>query len=203
MIMYDENDIERWPPYQIDIVAIVRWIYENFFAFLGDFDHFVDVMSSWWYVFSIISFTFSTVLLLGFVYAMIRYAQVSEEEQQRLREAEQAYRAAHGAQDENVRWKQILAHVESDNPNDWRLAVIEADIMLDELLDSLGYIGQSIGDKLKGARPEIFRSVQDAWDAHKVRNEIAHRGSDFVLTQRAARTAIAQYEHVFNEFDFI
>lgn len=203
MIMYDENDIERWPPYQIDIVAVVRWIYETFFSFLGDFDRFLEVTSSWWYVFSILSFTVSTLLLLGFIYAMIRYAQVSEEEVQRLRDAEQAYRVAHGEHDENVRWKQVLAHVESDNPNDWRLAIIEADIMLDELLDSLGYIGQSVGDRLKGARPEIFRSVQDAWDAHKVRNEIAHRGSDFVLTQRAARTAISQYERVFTEFNFI
>jgi len=75
--------------------------------------------------------------------------------------------------------------------------------MLEQMLDNAGYVGASIGDKLKTANPASFTTVQDAWDAHRVRNEIAHAGSDFVLTKRVAQETIIKYERVFREFGVI
>lgn len=158
--------------------------------------------ADWWYIFSIASFAISVLLLLGIIYSMTRFSQLAEEEQETLRDAEHAYRSTHAAAGEHARWPQILARVSSDDPNNWRLAIIEADIMLDELLDSLGHQGTSIGDRLKTVDPHSFRTIEDAWEAHKVRNAIAHRGSDFVLTKRAAQEAITRYRHVFEEFKF-
>lgn len=201
--MPDENNITF--SYQIDVEGLVRWLYDHVvgFFYTGDFDSFYTTLADIWYFFSIASFALSALLLTGIIYAKIRYSQVSEQEQALLREAERAYNETRKAGDENVKWQQVLAHAGSENPNDWRLAIIEADIMLDDLLESVGYTGMSIGEKLKSARPEVFKTVQDAWDAHKVRNQIAHRGSDFVLTKRATQQAIAQYERVFREFEHI
>lgn len=103
----------------------------------------------------------------------------------------------------NKRWDMVVAHVQSDNPSDWRLAILEADIILDELLDHLGYVGDTIGDKLKSADNSRFRTLNDAWEAHKVRNTIAHEGHEYVLTQRESQRVIALYRNVFREFDYI
>lgn len=103
----------------------------------------------------------------------------------------------------NDRWQRVVAHVGSDNASDWRLAILECDIILDELLDKLGYIGGTIGDRLKSATTAEFRTLNNAWEAHKIRNAIAHEGQDFTLTQREARRIVGLYETVFREFDFI
>lgn len=103
----------------------------------------------------------------------------------------------------NKKWERVLMHAQSNNPSDWRLAIIEADIMLDELLDVQGYRGETIGDKMKGIEKSDFLTLDQAWDAHKVRNLIAHEGSSFVLTEREARRVIDLYKTVFEEFKFI
>lgn len=101
------------------------------------------------------------------------------------------------------RWDTVQTHVESQNPNDWRQAVIEADIILGELLTKLGYKGEGIGEQLKRANKGDFNTLDDAWEAHKVRNELAHAGSDFPFSQHDARKVIHQYRKVFEEFFYI
>ena len=201
--MPDQNDIVFIPSFQLDVEGILSRLYILFTGYGGGIDGAREVVANWWYLFSIISFIFSALLLVGITYAMIRYSELRTREEARLREQERAFRLAQAAAGENARWQSVTAHISSDNPNDWRVAIVEADIMLDELLDSLGYAGATIADKLKAARPEAFRSIEDAWEAHKVRNAVAHRGGDFVLTRRATDTAIAQYRQVFEEFKFI
>ena len=190
-------------PYSLNIETILRGIYNLIFGSGRDFDSFLGTLSGIWQTYSIFSFIISALLLFGTLYAMFRFNQIIGEEKEQLRAAEHAYRHAHGEIEENARWKQVLDHVASENPNEWRLAIIEADIMLGELLEEKGYVGTSIGEQLKTARPEVFRTLEDAWAAHKLRNQIAHRGSDFVLTKRVAQDAITQYRHVFDEFNFI
>ena len=93
-----------------------------------------------------------------------------------------------------------MAHGNSDSPNDWKLAIIEADIILDDVLKQQGYAGNSLGERLKSISPSQLESLQDAWEAHKVRNKIAHEGADFVLTKRLAQETITKYQRVFTEF---
>ena len=103
----------------------------------------------------------------------------------------------------NQRWADIEKRLEISNPSEWRVAIIEADILLGEVLDGAGYVGATIGEQLKSANPNNFGTVEVAWQAHRVRNEIAHASSDFVLTHKLARETITQYKRVFNEFGAI
>jgi hypothetical protein len=103
----------------------------------------------------------------------------------------------------NEKWTRVIEHLNSTNPSDWRLAIIEADIMLDELLTSLRYHGDSIGEKLKAVEPSDMKTLDAAWEAHKVRNRIAHAGSDFELNEREAKRVIALFESVFKEYQII
>ena len=100
-------------------------------------------------------------------------------------------------------WQAVLVHLESTNESEWKLAMIEADNILAELTRDLGYPGDELGERLKLARPEEFKTVQSAWEAHKLRNRIAHGAADFRLTLEQARRAINLYQQVFREFDYI
>ncbi len=103
----------------------------------------------------------------------------------------------------NHKWQRILAHIDSQNEGDWRLAILEADIMLDDLLDKLELPGETMGDKLKAIEKSDFTTLDNAWEAHKIRNQIAHEGVDFMLNQREARRVIELYRTVFEEFQII
>jgi len=103
----------------------------------------------------------------------------------------------------NPRWEHILMLADSDSENDWRRAIIDADTMMDEMLMTQGYQGDTLGERLKGANPLQFTTLNLAWAAHKVRNDIAHAGHEFHLTEREARATIDLYRRVFEEFDYL
>ncbi len=103
----------------------------------------------------------------------------------------------------NQKWESVLTRINSTNPSDWKLAILECDIMLAEILEKMGYMQESIGDKLKAIEPSDFTNIEAAWEAHKIRNAIAHEGSDFMINEREAKRVIALYEAVFREFEFI
>jgi hypothetical protein len=101
------------------------------------------------------------------------------------------------------KWQKIVAHANSENPAEWRVAIMEADIMLEELLRASGYIGEGVGELLKSVDPSDMLTLDAAWEAHKVRNRIAHSGTDFDLTDRETRRIISLFESVFKEFGLI
>lgn len=103
----------------------------------------------------------------------------------------------------NDRWEKILKYANSDSVSDWRMAIIEADVMLEELLRATGYHGESIGEMLKSVEKGDFTTLDEAWEAHKVRNAVAHSGGDFQLNERETKRTIALFEKVFREFGVI
>jgi uncharacterized membrane protein YciS (DUF1049 family) len=102
----------------------------------------------------------------------------------------------------NARWDNIKTYMESDNESDWKLAIIEADKLLDELVSKMGYLGDNLGERLKSVEPSDFLSLQAAWEAHKMRNRIAHE-QGLHLSRREARRIIDLFAEVFKEFQFI
>jgi len=101
------------------------------------------------------------------------------------------------------RWARIISLSESTNSSDWRLAIIEADIILDELLQKLQLPGETMGEKMKAVEKSDFTTIESAWEAHKARNMIAHEGSGFLINQHEIRRIISLYEAVFKEFHLI
>lgn len=102
-----------------------------------------------------------------------------------------------------VQWQVVLNHVNSESPSEWKLAILEADNMLDEILEAEGYQGETLADKLKAMPPGAIHSYQDLWDAHKVRNDVAHRTESMDLTKKMARDTINKFEMAFRELGHI
>ena len=103
----------------------------------------------------------------------------------------------------NPKWENILQHASSDKQNDWKIAILEADIMLGDMLEHMGYRGEGIGDMLKAIEKSDFTTLDNAWEAHRIRNQIAHEGATFEINQKEARRVIELYKTVFDEFYYI
>jgi len=164
---------------------------------LGGVFGFLSVM---WTSITILAYITSIIFLTLYVYASVRKNLDEELQTQSLRNEEKLYDQLYRGAARGNRLDSLLAHSDSDNPNDWKLAIIEADIILDDVLKQQGYAGNSLGERLKSISPNQLESLQDAWEAHKIRNRIAHEGADFVLTKRLAQETVTKYQRVFAEF---
>jgi len=156
-------------------------------------------------LFLIILSILSLVLIIVILFALVRIVEIQKEEKKRLTERVAKAMAANVSENapEFSKWQQVIQHVESANLNDWRLAIIEADVMLDNLLEERDFMGDTLGERLDNAQLGDFVTLNQAWEAHKVRNRVAHEGMDYPLTQNETRRVIHLYEQVFNEFNYI
>ena len=107
------------------------------------------------------------------------------------------------AKEKMIQWQVVLNHINSESPAEWKLGILEADNMIDEILDTEGCQGESLGEKLKAMDSSGLVSYQDAWEAHKVRNQIAHEGSTMDFSKKIARDTILKFEKVFKELKYL
>ncbi|MBI2063463.1 MAG: ComEC family competence protein [Candidatus Yanofskybacteria bacterium] len=74
----------------------------------------------------------------------------------------------------NARWDEIRRHVNSFVEAEWKLAVIEGDKFVDDVLKTAGFAGESMGERLMLIKPDQIINLQYLWDAHKLRNLLVH-----------------------------
>ena len=72
-----------------------------------------------------------------------------------------------------------------------KLAVIEADKLLDGVLKSMMFPGETMADRLKVSAYK-YPDIRQVWGAHKLRNQLVH-DSAFELTARQAHYALKDY----------
>ena len=191
------------PPTQLNVEYFFRLLYELLYG-----SHIVPLdyaaLSSFfahlwlWIIF--IGYTLSVAGLFIIIYATVRLFELRRREEEYYGTLLPAADAAGGL---HPRWEHIQSLLEAATPSQWREAIIEADIMLDDVLARQGYTGDGVGEKLKSAEKGDFATLQNAWEAHKVRNQIAHEGSSFDLSESLAGRTIAHYEAVFRELKVI
>ncbi|MCL9971804.1 MAG: hypothetical protein NBV63_00100 [Candidatus Pacebacteria bacterium] len=158
------------------------------------------VFSFLWNLFSILSHTLSGILFLAILVAvggiiMIRLKEWSALGALPPRPSGKSYGWS--------RWQDLLDAAMTAEPKRWREAVLAADTMLGELLTRIGYHGESTVVQMRSIPEGAFVTLPQAWEAHRIRNFIAHKNSNFILTQREAFRVMKLYEQVFEEFDFI
>jgi len=177
---------------------------------IGSFQSIWDALRSYfleniWPILKIIGLFVGALSVLGIYYNLKKLNLIENEEGAVFGDLAFARGEIEGQSElpKNGRWEKIQELINSDNDANWRQAIIEADIMLDELLLASGYHGESVGEKLKTVEPSDLLSLDSAWEAHKVRNRIAHDGASFELNEREARQTIGRFETVFREFEII
>ena len=161
-----------------------------------------DALSKAWFLFSLISLTISVPFIAITVYCWIRIQQIRRKERLAVKAAQKTV-VIEETPKTQLRWNRITDQANSSNPESWRLAILESDIMLSELLDLQGYKGETIADKMKQVDRANFNTIDAAWEAHNVRNRVVHEGMAHDLTARETRRVVGLYERVFREFRYI
>jgi hypothetical protein len=155
-----------------------------------------------WGLFTALSMVVCLLFAAILIYATVRIQQIRHLEHLKYTTAAQTV-TTRDVPKTTLRWRRIVEQISSESEQDWRLAILEADIMLNELLDMLGYKGETMGDKMKQVDRGDFQTIDIAWEAHRVRNRIAHEGAAHIMNSREARRIIGLYERVFKEFKLI
>lgn len=79
---------------------------------------------------------------------------------------------------------------------DNRHQVVEADKLLDHMMRKRGFHG-SVADNLK-QHAKKFSDLENLWQAHKLRNKIAHE-LDYSLSRLAARNALNSFKRALKD----
>lgn len=194
----------------ITVFGITQPIFNTDSAVSGVFDFFKPIFDfiinpHTWTVLGIVSSSISIFFIGVIIFSLVRMREIQIHEKHELEHEirEALIRDQEAIKNDNPRWHYILTLIESPNESDWRVAIIEADTMLDETLEKKGMIGETLSEKLEQARSNGYASIQGAWDAHIIRNQIAHQGLDFPITQIEGRRVIRMYQSLFEELGVI
>ena len=154
-----------------------------------------------WEILIGVSVLISLISGASLIYSMTRVFQIRRTEYKHF-EAMTHTVTAHDVPQTVLRWQHILEESRSDSDQSRRLAILEADIMLGELLDELGLRGATMADKMKTVDRGRFNTIDLAWEAHRARNRVAHEAGHSSSGQETRRI-IGLYEKVFREFKFV
>ena len=98
------------------------------------------------------------------------------------------------------RWEAIRDRLESSNPSQYKVAVLEADALANEILDGIGHKGESMTAKLEGVRGKQLETKDLLAEAHAVRNRIVHDAT-LVLSKEEAERYLQNYQQFFDEVE--
>ncbi|MEN9557929.1 MAG: hypothetical protein RL141_298 [Candidatus Parcubacteria bacterium] len=73
-----------------------------------------------------------------------------------------------------------------------KMAIVEADKLLDAALKSMMMSGSTLGERLKFAAYK-YPAIRKVWNAHRMRNQIVHE-TTFQVSASQARGAIRDYK---------
>jgi len=78
-------------------------------------------------------------------------------------------------------------------------AIMEADKLLNFVLERKGVAGENLGERLKNGK-SLFKDIDAAWRAHKVRNQIAH-DMDIKVASHQARQTLNLFKRTLKDLD--
>lgn len=97
-------------------------------------------------------------------------------------------------------WTKIMARLDTGLESEYKLAVIEADSILDDILKRMQYGGASLGERLEKITVATIPNIEAVWGAHKTRNNIVH-DPDYKLSLDEAKKVLDVYVETFRNLD--
>jgi len=161
--------------------------------------YFVPFFERYLFWLEVLAVILSTLFLWGIIYIVFKTNYLEMKREQFLNILGKPYvsrrRSLRG-------WKQIQRRLQSQEQNQWKLAILEADHILNEILKMSGYLGVSLEDKLDLITEAQLSNVEEIKRVHQIRHKIASDPS-FLIINEEAREIIAVYRKSFIELNLI
>ncbi len=87
------------------------------------------------------------------------------------------------------KWSELLMLVKT--PDGMKLAIIDADKLLDDALKKRNFKGKTMGERLVSAQ-RTLKDNDAVWFGHKLRNKLVHE-ADFKIKKRDVQKALAGF----------
>lgn len=101
------------------------------------------------------------------------------------------------------RWDGVKKRLDNDNPSQYKVAIIEADKIAEEILDGIGYKGANMTEKLEQVgQAHLDDHLEALRGAHEIRNKIIHQ-ADYEISKEAAEAVIGVYESFLKYLEFM
>lgn len=95
-------------------------------------------------------------------------------------------------------WANIVHRANTGTPENLRWAVMEADALVDHVLRQRGIQGEGMAERLQNARWAGSQLVDKVFDAHRLRNELAHTPG-YQMTTKQAEKALFSFRDFLKE----
>jgi len=99
-------------------------------------------------------------------------------------------------------WQKIRDRLESGNPSQYKVAILEADIIADKILFGIGYKGKNMTERLEKVKPGQLDNLEKLINVHQIRNRIIHE-KDFAIDKKAAEENIEVYENLLRSLELL
>lgn len=101
------------------------------------------------------------------------------------------------------RWDKVRARLNNSNPSQYKVAIIEADKIAEEILDGIGYKGANMTEKLEQVgEAHLDDHLEALKGAHEIRNKIIHQ-ADYEISHEAAEAVVGVYENFLKYLEFM
>ena len=97
-------------------------------------------------------------------------------------------------------WRKVAARLDTGSEPEYKLAVIESDNIMNEILKRMGYGGESLGERLEKLTAATLPNIEEIKDAHKVRNDIVH-DPNYKLSLEQAKKTLGIFEKAFRDLE--
>lgn len=97
-------------------------------------------------------------------------------------------------------WKKIILKLESGLESEYKLAIIEADNMANEVLKRMGYNGETLGERLEKLTAAILPNIEEVKEVRKIRHNIIH-DPNYKLSLEEAKKTLEVYDKMFRELN--
>ncbi|HXK37638.1 MAG TPA: hypothetical protein VJ579_01065 [Candidatus Paceibacterota bacterium] len=173
--------------------------FENNFLINYFLDNIWPTLSPIFFILNIIGAAVVCILFWYYWHARAKLNAIEKAEEAKL---ESLFDWVKTAPIKNPKWERIEKLAASMNASDWRIAILEADSILDDIIKKMGYPGETMGERMEAIPESAFPYLQEAWRVHKLRNVLAHEG-DYDLQKGEMEDAIDAYHLIFKEAGYL
>jgi len=99
-----------------------------------------------------------------------------------------------------VKCLEIENQLKPNEPSSFHLSILNADKLVDQVLKCRGAKGKTMGERMKNTT--LFSDKNGIWEAHKLRNRIAHE-PDVNVTYNDARYALRSFKKALKDLGAI
>lgn len=101
----------------------------------------------------------------------------------------------------HVAWLGIEQQLKRNDDNSFYVTILNADKLLDQALRERGFKGQTMGERMKVAQSS-WTNANHVWNAHKMRNRIAHE-TNVRVSFDETRRALAAFKQALKDLGAI